>query len=72
MGDETYALKAAEVFGDEPIPYLESYGGNNGMSMGYDFTGEIIPSVNEPLNTWEVFYWTPRWSILHSEKRRHY
>jgi hypothetical protein len=60
LGDETYALTATEIFGDERIPYLESYGGNNNMSMGYDFTGEIITGQTEPLNTWEVFYWTPR------------
>ena len=30
------------------------------MSLGYDFEGEIVPGINEPLHTWEVFYWTPR------------
>ena len=60
LGDATYALRATEIVGDERIPYLESYAGKNGMSMGYDFEGEIIPSVNEPVHTWEVFYWTPR------------
>lgn len=60
VGDETFAMKATEIFGDERIPYLESYGGNNGMPMGYDFDGEIISGQNEPLHTWEVFYWTPR------------
>jgi hypothetical protein len=58
LGDETYALTATEIVGDERIPYLENYGAKNGM--GYDFDGEIVPSVNEPLPTWEVFYWTPR------------
>ena len=60
LGDETYALTATEIVGDERIPYLENYGAKNGMRMGYDFDGEIVPSVNEPLHTWEVFYWTPR------------
>ena len=60
IGDATYALSATEITGDDRIPYLESYGGKNGMSMRYDFEGEVIPSVNEPLHTWEVFYWTPR------------
>ena len=60
LGDATYALTATEIVGDERIPYLENYGAKNGMRMGYDFASEIIPSVNEPLNTWEVFYWTPR------------
>ena len=39
---------------------FENYGAKNGMRMGYDFDGEIVPGVNEPLHTWEVFYWTPR------------
>ncbi len=60
LGDATYALTATEIVGDERIPYLENYGAKNGMRMGYDFDGEIVPSVNEPLHTWEVFYWTPR------------
>lgn len=60
IGGATYAMKAVEITGDARIPYLESYGGKNGMSMGYDFEGEVVPGVNEPLHTWEVFYWTPR------------
>ena len=60
FGDETYALQATEILGDARIPYLESYGGNNRMNMNYDFEGEVIVGVNEPLHTWEVFYWTPR------------
>ncbi len=60
IGDETYALTAREITGDERIPYLESYGGKNGINMGYDFEGEVVPGANEPLHTWEVFYWTPR------------
>jgi len=60
VGDETFAMKATEVFGDARMPYLESYGGNNNMPMRYDFDGEIIRGQNEPLHTWEVFYWTPR------------
>lgn len=60
LGDATYALTATEILGDERIPYLENYGAKNGMNMGYDFAGEVIPGQNEPLHTWEVFYWTPR------------
>jgi len=60
IGDATYALTATEILGDERIPYLENYAAKNGMSMGYDFDGEIIPGTNEPVHTWEVFYWTPR------------
>jgi hypothetical protein len=46
--------------GDARIPYLEKYGAKNNMPMRYDFKGEIIPGTNEPLHTWEVFYWTAR------------
>lgn len=60
IGDRTYALAGKEVLGDARIPYLEKYGAKNNMPMRYDFKGEIIPGTNEPLHTWEVFYWTAR------------
>lgn len=60
IGDQTYALQAREIVGDARIPYLEAYGSKYGMPMGYDFSGEIITGTNEPLHTWEVFYWTAR------------
>lgn len=60
IGDRTYALSGKEVLGEARIPYLEKYGAKYKMPMGYDFTGEIIPGANEPLHTWEVFYWTAR------------
>ena len=60
IGDRTYALAGKEVVGEARIPYLEKYGAKNNMPMRYDFTGEIIPGTNEPLHTWEVFYWTAR------------
>lgn len=60
IGDRTYALAGKEIVGEARIPYLEKYGAKYKMQMGYDFKGEIIPGANEPLNTWEVFYWTAR------------
>ncbi|MBM3806995.1 MAG: hypothetical protein FJW22_02255 [Acidimicrobiia bacterium] len=60
IGDRTYALSGKEVVGEARIPYLEKYGAKYKMPMRYDFNGEIIPGVNEPLHTWEVFYWTAR------------
>ena len=60
LGDATYALTATEILGPERIPYLESFGEKAGIPMRYDFDGEVVPGVNEPLHTWEVFYWTPR------------
>lgn len=60
IGDRTYALAAKEITGDARIPMLEKYGAKYKMPMRYDFKGEIIPGTNEPLHTWEVFYWTAR------------
>lgn len=60
IGDRTYALAGKEVVGEARIPYLEKYGAKYNVPMRYDFTGEIIPGTNEPLHTWEVFYWTAR------------
>jgi len=60
IGDRTYALSGKEVVGEARLPYLEKYGAKNNMPMRYDFKGEIIPGTNEPLHTWEVFYWTAR------------
>ena len=60
IGDRTYALAGKEVVGEARIPYLEKDGAKYSMPMRYDFTGAIIPGTNEPLHTWEVFYWTAR------------
>jgi len=60
IGDRTYSLAGKEVVGDARIPYLEKYGAKYNMPMRYDFKGDIIPGTNEPLHTWEVFYWTAR------------
>ena len=60
IGDNTYALSATEITGEARLPYLESYGSKNNMPMRFDFEGEVIRGENEPLHTWEVFYWTPR------------
>lgn len=60
IGDQTYALAGREVLGAARIPYLEKYGAKYKMPMGDDFKGDIIAGTNEPLHTWEVFYWTRR------------
>ncbi len=60
IGDSSYAMRAEEIVGDAKIAYLEQYGAKYNMPMRYDFTGEIIVGANEPLHTWEVFFWTPR------------
>ena len=53
-------MGALAVLGAARIPYLEKYGAKYKMPMGDDFKGEIIAGTNEPLHTWEVFYWTRR------------
>ncbi len=60
VGDKTYELTAREITGEARLPYLEAYGAKYSMPMRYDFADEIIAGVNEPLHTWEVFYWTAR------------
>ncbi len=60
IGDQTFALAGREVLGEARRPYLEKYGAKYKMPMGDDFKGEIIAGTNEPLHTWEVFYWKPR------------
>ena len=60
LGFTYYAVAGKEVVGDARIPYLEKYGAKYKMPMRYDFKGDIIPGTNEPLHTWEVFYWTAR------------
>lgn len=60
VGDKTYELTAREITGEARLPYLEAYGAKYNMPMRYDFADEIIAGVNEPLHTWEVFYWTAR------------
>lgn len=60
IGDRQYALQAREITGEARIPFLEQYGAKYNMPMRYDFDGEIIVGQNEPLHTWEVFFWTPR------------
>jgi hypothetical protein len=60
IGDRSYALSAQEIVGADRIPYLEQYSAKYNMPMRYDFTEEIITGTNEPLHTWEVFFWTAR------------
>jgi hypothetical protein len=60
IGDRSYAMSSREILGEARIPFLEQYGSKYNMPMRYDFEGEIIPGTNEPLHTWEVFFWTAR------------
>ena len=60
VGDRTYAVRAREIVGEARQPYLQAYADKYNRPMGYDFAGEIVTGVNEPIYTWEVFYWTGR------------
>lgn len=51
IGDQTYAMRATEVTGDDRFPMLELYGGR---PLDMESTGF------QPLRDWEVFVWTPR------------
>jgi hypothetical protein len=54
FGDETFAMRATEVLGDERISMLEKWSARTGMPMDTPVGGP------EPLRDWEVFFWTPR------------
>lgn len=60
IGGAAYAMRAAEVLGDDRLPLLEAYGEKNGMPMDAGPSGGMIRGQAEPLRTWEVFFWTPR------------
>ena len=54
IGDQTYAMTATEVLGEDRTPFLEIYSprpGSLDRSSG--------PGL-DPIRDWEVFLWTPR------------
>jgi hypothetical protein len=55
IGDRTYAMTATEVLGDARLPMLQLWAGSPNADISQPLGG-----VGEPLNTWEVFFWTPR------------
>ena len=54
IGDQTFAMRATEVTGDDRIPLLEQWSAKTGMPMDTPVGGP------DPLRDWEVFVWTPR------------
>lgn len=54
IGDQTFAMRATEVLGDDRIPMLEAYSARTGLPMDRAVGGP------DPLRDWEVFFWTPR------------
>ncbi len=55
IGDETYAMTATEITGDERIAMMEQWAAKSGGTLD-----TVIYQGAEPLRDWEVFYWTPR------------
>jgi hypothetical protein len=54
IGDETFAMRATEVLGEDRIPMLEAYSARTGLPMDIPMGGP------DPVRDWEVFFWTPR------------
>lgn len=54
IGDQTFAMRATEVLGDERIPMLEAYSARTSLPMDRAVGGP------DPLRDWEVFVWRPR------------
>jgi hypothetical protein len=57
IGDQTFALKATEIIGEDKYPYLRMWGGPD---LERQMSGGVIVGVSEPLRDWELFLWTPR------------
>lgn len=68
IGDETFAMQATEVLGDEKLPMLELWSPRAIASRQAiaEAAGEEIPDLTGPngaplvLRNSEVFFWTPR------------
>lgn len=54
IGDQTFAMRATEVLGDDRIPMLEAYSARTGLPMDRPVGGP------DPVRDWEVFFWRPR------------
>ena len=54
IGDETYAMTATEILGDERIFMMEQWAAKSGRSID-----EALYEGAELLRDWEVFFWTP-------------
>jgi len=55
IGDETYAMEAEEVLGDERLTMMAQWAAKSGRSLD-----EPLYEGSEPLREWEVFFWRPR------------
>lgn len=57
LGDDTFAMTATEIFGDDRLTLLRIWGGPD---LDREMSGGVIQGTSEPLRDWVVFYWEPR------------
>lgn len=55
IGDETYAMEAREILGEERLRMMAQWAAKSGRTLD-----QPLYAGSEPLRDWEVFFWTPR------------
>lgn len=55
IGDQTYAMTATEIFGEERLAMMSQWAAKAGRTLD-----QSVYEGAEPLRDWEVFFWTPR------------
>lgn len=55
IGNETYAMTATEIFGDERLAMMSQWAAKVNRTLD-----QSVYEGAEPLRDWEVFFWTPR------------
>ncbi len=55
IGDQTFAMEAFPITGDERIAMMEKWAAKSGRTLD-----EPLYSGSEPLREWKVFFWRPR------------
>lgn len=55
IGDQTFAMTAALVQGDEGLAMMEKWAAKSGRTLD-----EPLYNGSEPLREWEVYFWSPR------------
>jgi len=56
IGDETFAMEAVEIHGDDRIAMMTQWAARSGRTS----LDEPLYPGSEPLREWEVFFWEPR------------
>lgn len=55
IGDQTYAMTATEIFGEQRLEMMSQWAAKAGRTLD-----QSVYEGAEPLRDWEVFFWTPR------------